>query len=67
LYLSYEAERAENLKKSKFLEIDSQVSLDEVAKTFKNLVSGMAGDTPSMKQIYKVDETFALQPVKPTE
>jgi hypothetical protein len=67
LYLSYEAERAENLKKSKFLEIDSQVSLDEVAKTFKNLVSGLAGDTPSMKQIYKVDETFALQAVKPSE
>ena len=65
LYMSYAAERTEIFTETELLEIDMQVSLDEVAKTYKNLISGLVQDTPHMKRIY-VDETFALQVVKPT-
>lgn len=67
LYMSYTAERTEISTETKLLGIDMQVSLDEVTKTYKNLISGLVQDTPHMKRIYELDETFALQAVKPTE
>ena len=51
LYMSYIAERTE----TELLGIDMQVSLDEVAKTYKSLISGLVKDTPHMKQIYGID------------
>jgi hypothetical protein len=50
-YMSYTAERTE----TELLGIDMQVSLNEVAKTYKSLISGLVQDTPHMKQIYEVD------------
>ena len=51
LYMSYTAERTE----TELLGIDMQVSLDEVAKTYKSLISGLVKDNPNMKKIYEVD------------
>jgi hypothetical protein len=51
LYMSYTAERTE----TELLGIDMQVSLDEVAKTYKSLISGLVKDNPHMKKIYEVD------------
>lgn len=50
-YMSYTAERTE----TELLGIDMQVSLNEVAKTYKSLISGLVQDTPHMKPIYEVD------------
>jgi hypothetical protein len=49
--MSYTAERTE----TELLGIDMQVSLDEVAKTYKSLISGLVKDNPRMKKIYEVD------------
>jgi hypothetical protein len=51
LYMSYTAERTE----TELLGIDMQVSLDEVAKTYKSLISGLVQDTSHMKPIYEED------------
>jgi hypothetical protein len=51
LYMSYTAERIE----MELLGIDMQVCLDEVAKTYKSLISGLVQDTPHMKRIYQID------------
>ena len=51
LYMSYTAEQTE----TELLGIDMQVSLDEVAKTYKSLISGLVKDNPNMKKIYEVD------------
>lgn len=67
LYMSYAAEQTEIFTETELLGSDMQVSLDEVAKTYNNLISGLVQDTPHMKRIYELDETFALQAVKPTE
>jgi len=50
-YMSYTAERTE----TELLGIDMQVSLNEVAKTYKSLISGLVQDTPHIKPIYEVD------------
>jgi hypothetical protein len=50
-YMSYTAE----LTETELLGIDMQVSLNEVAKTYKSLISGLVQDTPHMKPIYEVD------------
>ncbi|MEP6515619.1 hypothetical protein [Microcoleus vaginatus] len=67
LYMSYAAEQTEISTETELLGSDMQVSLDKVAETYKNLISGLVQDTPHMKRIYELDETFALQAVKPTE
>ncbi|MDQ2098948.1 MAG: hypothetical protein QQW96_15020 [Tychonema bourrellyi B0820] len=67
LYMSYAAEQTEISTETELLGSDMQVSLDKVAETYKNLISGLVQDTPRMKRIYELDETFALQAVKPTE
>ena len=51
LYMSCTAERTE----TELLGIDMQVFLDEVAKTYKSLISGLVQDTPHMKRIYEID------------
>jgi hypothetical protein len=50
-YMSYTAERTE----TELLGIDMQVSLNEVAKTYQSLISGLVQDTPHIKPIYEVD------------
>ena len=61
LYLSYAAESVEKSTKTALLIVNRELSLeDEVAKTFKVLISGLPGDTPHMKRIYKVDETVVI-------
>jgi hypothetical protein len=60
LYMSYAAERTEIFTETKLLGIDMQVSLDEVTKTYKNLISGLVQDTPHMKRIYELDEILPL-------
>jgi hypothetical protein len=52
LYMAYAAERTEKFTEMR-LEIDTQVSRDEVAKTFNDLISGLVGETPFMERIYK--------------
>lgn len=52
LYMAYAAERTEKFTEMR-LGIDTQVSRDEVAKTFNDLISGLVGETPRMKRIYK--------------
>ena len=54
-YMSYTAERTEISTETKLPGIDMQVSLDEVAKTYKSLISGLVKDTPHMKRIYEED------------
>ena len=56
LYMSYTAERAE----TELLGINRPVSLDEVAKTYQSLISGLVKDNSRMKRIYEIDSTFAL-------
>ncbi|MEG4199956.1 hypothetical protein [Microcoleus sp. Pol12A5] len=67
LYMSYAAEQTEISTETELLGSDMQLSLDKVGETYKNLISGLVQDTPHMKRIYELDETFALQAVKPTE
>lgn len=55
LYMSYTAERTEKFTETGLLGSDMQLSLDEVVKTYKSLISGLVGDTPRMKRIYEVD------------
>ncbi|MEP6519953.1 hypothetical protein [Microcoleus vaginatus] len=54
LYMSYTAERAE----TELLGTDRPVSLDEVAKTYQSLISGLVKDNSRMKRIYETDSTF---------
>lgn len=59
-YLAYAPELRDKFTETALLENDMQVSLDEVAKTYKALISGLVGDTPRMKRIYPVDEILPL-------
>lgn len=55
LYMSYTAERIEISTETELLGNDMQVSLDKVAETYNNLISGLVQDTPHMKRIYEID------------
>lgn len=60
LFLAYAPELTNKFTETALLEIDMQVSLDEVAKTYKNLISSLVGDTHRMKRIYEIGEISPL-------